>query len=1538
MKTTYPATFLILATASLLATAASDGPTRTPRGPAHTIAAPVRRAATAAEATPYTLPMFIEPTQSQFDAFVKLDGNRDGKTWKYMTAGYLKYDYNDDLDADEWVFIPFTTAEQESFLKLTVQSRVQSKDYQESFEIAWGASPEPEAMTVVLDVDGITHTQWQSHNASFGTTGAGTNWLGVHANSVKGQYGLWIKEISLEQQNTPVPLAPVLSTSAIDGLAYTATVAMPSSTIQGKGIDGTVGLSVAVDGTEATNYPDCTPGGNQDVSLTLTKGRHQITFTPYLMVDGERSYGAPAEDNVRASSGGVLTLPVFMTPTQDEFDADLDVFDANHDGNTWIYSSQEQSLQYSYNANPADDWVFLPAIDFGTKGGAFDLTVDAKCESAYSPESFEICVGRTATAAAMTPMLSCPNITNHIWDTYTGTITIPEGGRWYVGIHCISEANQWNLYVRDISISAAPDDTPGIPTVKSIDFTGTEGAITYTLPGATVDNRPLTAPVSLIVAADGTEISRTQPAAGGSDVTVPMTLSLGRHTITASATTGEGPQALSGAPAVTALTVTMPEGYAYPLPFEMRPTRGEFETLATLDASEAGINWDYNAGADNGNGAMICRTVDDKASDAWVFFPKVAITDASRIYTVKASARAYLEQFPEDFEVCIGTDATPEAMTHTLIVKRGYNTYLYQQLTADFIAPAPGTYVLGIHRSSGGSAHTLSVHSVGIADSGRSAGAPAEATDITATADPAGALKASVAFNMPLYDIAGAELDRQTTLTATVSSDAGASATVQGKPGERVSATVGGKDGFTVFTVCVASDAHGPGKGTDIQAYCGFDKPGQPSVSSTCSDDNMSMTITWTDAATGANGGAVDPASLRHNVYKAIDADGEYWSLIEELPAGTTSYTYIHGNTTQEVDFIAVAAVNDKGTSSITPAYEVLGTPYPLPMADDFSTGRYMYTPVLYLSPTDDYSPNWFFNDPGQVIPALAEAGTKAIFCINTPEENYKYARLTLPKFSTADTPAARLTLTAYASEATPKATVYATAYGAGAVPVGEIPAGGSDSYRELTFDLPTPLLGQKWVGLYIEVEFGEGPQAFILRDYEVRSVFDKQLSTVVSCADVMSLGESYTVTGKVTNMSETTQTLPEVKCTLGTTTLTAQSTPAESGIAPGQTVSYTYSVEPTADMMGRHTLRFGLEGYSDQVPADDSAELEVSITRGDRPVVLDLSGSITPEGTFALSWTEPEIKHIGDDDVEGYESFTYAPTIGPWLNVDRDGLNVYGIGTPYPGEFLPKAFQVIDTDALPAGTVIPAYSGSKYFMVVTPEDGPADDWLISPEVAGGSKVSFRLNILSEAQGAESVDVMYSTTGREPGDFTLLKTFSQARIAWNPLEVTLPAETRYFAFHYRCDDLFGICLDDICYSPLSDAEIVGYNVYLNDNKVNGGLTSTGYIHPATADGDRFNVTVLTRIGDTSTEHPKSNTVVAGSTGILGVTALNAAVTGHEGYIRIRGLEGHSAAIYTTDGRLAAASGRLDSDERIDLAPGLYLVEINGHGTVKAAVR
>ncbi len=1496
---------------------------------------PRKTAARASVVTqPFSLPMFVVPEDDEFARFIPLDANGDGTSW-YCSYGYMKYDYNMNNAADDWLFIPFTLTTGESIMTLSLEMRAYMSYDKEDFEVGFGPEATPEAMTIVMDEDGLNHTRWQTFTSEFGINDAGLYYLGIHANSSAYMSGIWMKNISLSAKPATQPSAPEIVQSSTDGMSYTATVHLPQTTILDKPLEGELGLSVAVDGEHKLDLTG-SPGSEHSIALELTSGRHTVTYTAFTTVDGVRIDGVPANDTALCLE--VYTLPFFMVPTADEFENFCTVADLNNDESTWEYDNGEEAMAYHYNAqNQADDWVFLPPIDFGAKGGAFDIGFDAKVASSYYPESFEICVGRSADAGSMTQMMIFNDIDNHLWDSFAGKITVNEGGKWIVGIHATSPADHHTLYVGNIRITGAADNTPSTPTVKSIDFDGLSGSVTFTLPSTTVENKPLAGEVGLIVTVDGTELSRIDGQTPGNDVTVALDLAIGRHTIAAAAFITDGEEILTGSQAIAEVVVKNPEGFVYPLPFAMQPTASEFETLTIVDANNDGDSWEYNSGA----GVARCVTTGEKEADDWLFSPKFAIDDTGRIYTVSVEARAYLERFPESFDICIGREATPEAMT-VIASRDDMTVYLYEPVEAQYIAAEAGAYVIGIHRRSNSNAHTLSVRNLKCEDAGMSALAPAACENLSATPDATGALSATVTFNMPAKAINGSALDASDLLTATVTS-ASATQTVTGAPGSEQTVTLAAPDGTSTITVSMASAANGEGASTQTTVRCGFDIPSDPVVTTAVGADNLSMTVTWTDPATGQNGGPVNRAELSHIIYIPTDETGMFWNEVATIPAGTSTYTYtVEGMPLQNISFVGVQAVGSKGSSQLGLGYEVLGAPYPLPMTDNFSAGRFIYQPVITDVPSEEYSTDWYLDRPGLIVPELSEQTDNALMCMVTAENPALHARVSLPKFSTAGSVNVKATFSVYRWSAGAKATVYGNCHDAKDVKVGEIDCTGNEGWTDVELTLPAELTGKAWVNFYVEVDFTATPQAFIMRGYGIREVFTNQLSVLVKAPQEMTVGEESTIEGVITNHAETACDIPGMPefsfsgVDAGEFVLT---TPNTTEILPGGTLSVFYTLTPTADMLGSHKLTFGYHDFADERPEDNLVELDIEITTGGKPVVTDLTGAPAAEGPgIELTWSEPQIKRLGHDEVEDYDAFACGEQIGPWLNIDGDGENLCGLGFEYPGVFEPKGFQVVNFPSLGLNTDLTAHSGDQFFLAIVPEDATkaADDWLISPEVKGGTTVSFRFNVLASEYGTESIDVMYSTTGRATSDFTLLRTFSQNMRGWNPLEVTLPDDARYFAFHYRMKDTFGVCIDDIFYTPVTDAVISGYNVYRNGEKIADIHASTSFTDRDASEGDRYHVAAVTELAGDQTEHAKSNTFVNTHSGI-DATAKAAGIAGGVGEIIIIGHAGEAAAIYTPDGLTAATAESLGATERIALPAGIYVVKTAG-ATVKVTVR
>ncbi len=428
-------------------------------------------ASAADEVQPFTLPMSLQPTQAEFDRFTTLNANNDLKEWQFNDEeNFIYYAYSSTKDADDWVFIPVTLTAKDTYLKVSIEALASGASgyYDENFELAIGSAADAASMRTILtktvDKDAFT-----AYETTFSNTITGTGWLGIHATSPKNSRTLQIRNIALQSYATPIPLQPVIKASSTDNLEYTATITMPSQTVQGNAIEGKVNLRFSVDGTVENTYTDLTPGNDVNVAATLTKGEHTMTFVAYLITDGETTESQPVSETVTAKDPNAqYTLPFSFGPTgQIEFDECV-WFDTNGDDVRWQlkYLNGDPAFYYKYHSkNQANDWIILPAVNFGTTD-KIKISVEAATEGTFK-EAFEVYLGKEPTIAAMTiKVIDEPEFaTSKAWRTYDATLDT-EGGIWHVGIKAKSAADQYGLYVRNIQIESLNDPT-GVDTIDA---------------------------------------------------------------------------------------------------------------------------------------------------------------------------------------------------------------------------------------------------------------------------------------------------------------------------------------------------------------------------------------------------------------------------------------------------------------------------------------------------------------------------------------------------------------------------------------------------------------------------------------------------------------------------------------------------------------------------------------------------------------------------------------------------------------------------------------------------------------------------------------------------------------------------------------------------------------------------------------------------------------------------------------------------------------------------------------------------------------
>jgi hypothetical protein len=228
----------------------------------------------------------------------------------------------------------------------------------------------------------------------------------------------------------------------------------------GTTVTATTSPTVLTGLTPATTYQvyirsNCSVGG---VSLLSAPVSFTTTCNPNITVST-----FPYDQNFDTVLAG-QPLPCGIT-----------TLDANGDGTTWRLSAENPNsgtyaMRYQgivVNNTAADDWFFTPPLALpGTAGTRYQVAFRYRAAgvgtgtSTYT-ESLEVKSGLTATAAGQTNLLYAnPAINNLAYNLANGTSTpvvayLPAGASTqYVGFHVKSAANQSNLYIDDLSVTA----------------------------------------------------------------------------------------------------------------------------------------------------------------------------------------------------------------------------------------------------------------------------------------------------------------------------------------------------------------------------------------------------------------------------------------------------------------------------------------------------------------------------------------------------------------------------------------------------------------------------------------------------------------------------------------------------------------------------------------------------------------------------------------------------------------------------------------------------------------------------------------------------------------------------------------------------------------------------------------------------------------------------------------------------------------------------------------------------------------------------
>lgn len=257
---------------------------------------------------------------------------------------------------------------------------------------------------------------------------------------------------------TGVSVTPSITWSAVAGAAgYRLTVGTTS---------GGTDILNNVDVGNVTTYPFTT-------SLAVNT-KYYYTVNAYV---GGQTSSSCTENNftTACTSTGTPYLLDFESVTTPALPGCTYIVNAGS-GNNWTTADaptdcpglSTKVLRYAWNgSNAANTWFFTQGLNL-TAGTQYTISYKYGNNSTTYVEKLKVAFGTSATAAAMVNAIAdYPSINDKTAHTATVNFTVPTTGVYYFGFNAYSIANQFYLYVDDISINNANLATSEVVTNKN---------------------------------------------------------------------------------------------------------------------------------------------------------------------------------------------------------------------------------------------------------------------------------------------------------------------------------------------------------------------------------------------------------------------------------------------------------------------------------------------------------------------------------------------------------------------------------------------------------------------------------------------------------------------------------------------------------------------------------------------------------------------------------------------------------------------------------------------------------------------------------------------------------------------------------------------------------------------------------------------------------------------------------------------------------------------------------------------------------------
>lgn len=404
-------------------------------------------------------------TDESRDGWLFEDTNNDGSTWHFSSGGEVcVYYQGGSITANDWLFSRCLELEANKLYKLSFNYKSTGIYWPQNIGISIGSGPESGLMLTSLDeITDFINDEYEEKEILFTVQSTDSYYLGFNCFSDPDMLNTMINYVSIsELSETDIELNTIISPESSCELGSETVVVdvrnLCSQTLSDIPISYILDESIIVNETITDNI---LPGEYKTYEFETaadlsSSGDHSLKVYCSLVGDIYHENDTIITTIANNDASPAPYLCEFESSTEYE---NYVIENLNEDTHTWQFLSSGGNenpgcVRYDYNDfEAANDWLITKCI-YLENGYIYKLSFWSKIEDASWPEKLEVSIGSTQTSGGMEIQLAdYPSLTNSSFELKEITFPIPSDGYYYFGFRCYSDAQMFNLYIDDISVT-----------------------------------------------------------------------------------------------------------------------------------------------------------------------------------------------------------------------------------------------------------------------------------------------------------------------------------------------------------------------------------------------------------------------------------------------------------------------------------------------------------------------------------------------------------------------------------------------------------------------------------------------------------------------------------------------------------------------------------------------------------------------------------------------------------------------------------------------------------------------------------------------------------------------------------------------------------------------------------------------------------------------------------------------------------------------------------------------------------------------------